>query len=161
MRSEAKAVGLKKRSPYRFVPSSESLALSARRLQPRASFILLVMFLLILTGCRRAGQNDLADIGVNVAVNPNPPQVGQAAVTVTLSEADGQPITGAKVELEGNMTHAGMAPTLAQPSEVSPGRYEAPLDFTMAGDWFILVRATLPDGRKLERQVDVPGVKGQ
>ncbi|MBE7551027.1 MAG: FixH family protein [Anaerolineales bacterium] len=137
------------------------MALSARRLQPRASFILLVMFLLILTGCRRAGQNDLADIGVNVAVNPNPPQVGQAAVTVTLSEADGQPITGAKVELEGNMTHAGMAPTLAQPSEVSPGRYEAPLDFTMAGDWFILVRATLPDGRKLERQVDVPGVKGQ
>jgi hypothetical protein len=29
----------------------------------------------------------------------------------------------------------------------------------MAGDWFILVKATLPDGRKLERQVDVPGVK--
>jgi hypothetical protein len=29
----------------------------------------------------------------------------------------------------------------------------------MAGDWFILVRATLPDGRKLERQVDVPGVQ--
>lgn len=129
-----------------------------------SSFILLVVLLailILLAGCRRAGQNDLAGIGVNVTVNPNPPQVGQAAVTVTLSEADGQPITGAEVELEGNMTHAGMAPTLAQPSEVSPGRYEAALDFTMAGDWFILVRATLPDGRKLERQVDVPGVKGE
>lgn len=122
---------------------------------------MLLVILILLTGCRRAGQNDLADIGVNVTVNPNPPQVGQATVTLTLSEADGQPITGAKVELEGNMTHAGMAPTLTQPNEVSPGRYEAPLEFNMAGDWFILVRATLPDGRKLERQVDVPGVKGQ
>jgi hypothetical protein len=127
-----------------------------------SSFILfmgLIVILLLLTGCRRAGQNDLSDIGVNVTVNPNPPQVGQAAVTVTLSEADGRPVTGARVELEGNMTHAGMTPTLAQPNEMSPGRYEAPLDFSMAGDWFILVRATLPDGRKLERQVDVPGVK--
>jgi hypothetical protein len=128
----------------------------------RSSFILFVALLgvlLLVAGCRRAGQNDLADIGVNVTVNPNPPEVGQAMVTLTLSEASGQPIIGAKVELEGNMTHAGMAPTLAQPDEVSPGHYEAPLEFTMAGDWFILVRATLPDGRKLERQVNVPGVK--
>jgi len=28
----------------------------------------------------------------------------------------------------------------------------------MGGDWFILVRATLADGRSLEEQVDVPGV---
>jgi len=28
----------------------------------------------------------------------------------------------------------------------------------MAGDWFILVRATLADGRSLEEKVDVPGV---
>jgi hypothetical protein len=130
------------------------------QLSMRRAGILLII-LLLLAGCRRVGQNDLADIGVNVTVNPNPPQVGQAVVTLTLSEAGGQPLTGAEVELEGNMTHAGMAPTLAQPDEVSPGRYEAPLDFTMAGDWFILVRATLPDGRKLERQVNVPGVKAQ
>lgn len=120
---------------------------------------ILLVILILLAGCRRAGQGDLPNVGVNVTVNPNPPPVGQATVTVTLSEANGQPITGAKVELEGNMTHAGMPPTQAQPQEVSPGRYEAPLDFSMAGDWFILVRATLPDGRKLEHQVDVPGVK--
>ena len=28
----------------------------------------------------------------------------------------------------------------------------------MGGDWFILVRAELPDGRSMERKVDVPGV---
>lgn len=120
----------------------------------------MLLLLLTLSGCRQAGR-DLPDIGVNLALNPNPPQVGQAMVSVTLSEADGRPISGATVELEGNMTHAGMAPVISQAQEVGSGSYEAPLEFNMAGDWFILVRATLPDGRKLERQVDVPGVKGE
>jgi hypothetical protein len=122
--------------------------------------LLLLILLALLAGCRRSGQ-DLADVGVDLAVNPNPPQVGKATLTLTLRDSAGQPISGAEVEFEGNMSHAGMAPTFAQPTEVAPGRYEAPLEFNMAGDWFILVRATLPDGRKLERQVDVPGVEGQ
>lgn len=123
-------------------------------------FILFIaLFLLLpLSGCRRAGQ-DLSDVGVKVAVNPNPPSVGEATVTLTLTDAQGQPISDARVELEGNMTHAGMAPTTSEPAEIAPGRYQAPLEFGMAGDWFILVKATLPDGRKLERQVDVPGVR--
>lgn len=156
-KSEAKAIGLKERSPHGLAFSSESFALSARRLQPRAAFFLIAI-LLILAGCRRAGP-DSSDVGVNVTVNPNPPAVGQATVTLTLSDAEGQPVSGAQVELEGNMVHAGMAPTFSKPAEVAPGRYEAPIEFNMAGDWFILVKATLPDGRKLERQVDVPGVK--
>jgi hypothetical protein len=79
-------------------------------------------------------------------------------VAVILRDAEGQPITGAKMSLEGNMSHPGMVPVLATASEVSPGRYEAALEFTMGGDWFILVQATLPDGRLLEQRVDVPGV---
>jgi hypothetical protein len=118
----------------------------------------LLVILILIVGCRRAGQ-DLSDVGLDVTVNPNPPAVGEAMVTLALSDANGQPITGAQVELEGNMVHAGMAPTFSKPAEVAPGRYEAPLEFNMAGDWFILVKATLPDGRKLEHQVDVPGVK--
>jgi hypothetical protein len=122
-------------------------------------FMALLIILILVAGCRRAG-SDLPDVGIKVMVNPNPPLVGEAMVTLTLTDAQGQSVSGAKVELEGNMTHAGMTPSQAQPQEVAPGRYEAPLDFTMAGDWFILIRATLPDGRELERQVDVPGVKG-
>ena len=125
---------------------------------PLSSFILFLALMLLLSGCRRAGQ-DLSDVGVDVSVNPNPPAVGEATVTLALNDANGQPITGAQVELEGNMVHAGMAPTFSKSAEVAPGRYEAPLQFNMAGDWFILVKATLPDGRKLECQVDVPGVK--
>jgi hypothetical protein len=98
-------------------------------------------------------------VAVDVLVSPNPPSVGEATVTVTLGDANGQPISGATVAFEGNMVHAGMTPTFSQPAEVAPGRYQAPLEFNMAGDWFILVKVALPDGRKLERQVNVPGVK--
>jgi hypothetical protein len=95
---------------------------------------------------------------VDLQVTPDPPHIGPATVVVTLNDAQGQPIAGAEMSLEGNMNHAGMVPVLAEASEVSPGRYEATLEFTMGGDWFILVQAALPDGRALEHQVDVPGV---
>ena len=118
---------------------------------------LLIPVLLLLAACSRGGQ-ELPDVEVALQIEPQPPRVGPATVVASLSGSDGQPLSGAQVELEGNMTHAGMVPVLAQATEVAPGRYQAPLEFTMAGDWFILVRATLADGRSLERKVDVAGV---
>jgi len=126
----------------------------------RAAFglgLLLALLLLGLSGCAR-GAGGLAGVGVELAVEPQPPQLGPAVVLVTLTGADGLPVAGAQVELEGNMTHAGMVPVLAPAVEIEPGRYRGELEFTMTGDWFILVRASLADGRSLEEQVEVPGV---
>jgi hypothetical protein len=116
-----------------------------------------LLVILVLAGCRGEGE-DLDGVVVKLEVAPDPPHAGPATVTVTLSDADGRSIDGAAVKLEGNMNHAGMVPVMAEATEVSPGRYEASLEFTMGGDWFILVQATLADGRTLERQIDVPGV---
>lgn len=125
---------------------------------------LLIIFsitLLLMTGCRRGQTSDISSIGLDLTVSPDPPTTGPTAVVIQLTDETGQPLAGATVELEGNMSHAGMAPVFSQAKEVEPGRYEAPLAFTMGGDWFILVKATLPDGRRLERQVDVPGVEAR
>ena len=118
---------------------------------------LLLGLLLVAGGCARGG-HDLPDVGVELVIEPQPPQLGPATLTVTLTDASGQPFSGATVELEGNMSHAGMVPVFATAAEVVPGQYRANLEFTMGGDWFILVRADLPDGRSLERQIDIPGV---
>ena len=116
-----------------------------------------LLLLLTVSACGRGGKT-LPDVAVELAIEPSPPQIGPATITVSLRDADDRPISGAQMELEGNMSHAGMVPVLAQATEVEPGLYQADLEFTMGGDWFILVRADLPDGRSMERQVDVPAV---
>jgi hypothetical protein len=113
--------------------------------------------LLALVGCGR-GSKDLADVTVELTVAPDPPQIGPATVTVSLRGADQEPLTGARLQLEGNMSHAGMVPVFAQAVEIAPGQYQADLEFTMGGDWFILVQADLADGRSMEHKVDLPGV---
>lgn len=122
-------------------------------------FLILAALLIfgVTTACR--GEEDtLQDVAVGLQVMPDPPRIGSAVVEVTLLDAAGQPVAGAEMSLEGNMNHAGMVPVLARAAEVSPGHYEAALEFTMGGDWFILVEATLTDGRTLKRKVAVPGV---
>jgi len=59
------------------------------------------------------------------------------------------------------MSHAGMQPVFADAREVEAGRYQASLELTMGGDWFIIVSGTLPDGRKLEHQAPLPGVRSR
>lgn len=63
--------------------------------------------------------------------------------------------------LEGNMSHAGMVPVFAGARETEPGRYQSSMELSMAGDWFILVHVTLPDGRKIDRQFEIRGVAGK
>ncbi len=101
---------------------------------------------------------DTPEITVAWTVTPDPPRVGPVQVSLTLTE-EGQPVAGAEVRLEGNMSHPGMAPVFSGAREAAPGRYEAPLDLTMAGDWFVLARITLRDGRSLSRTSQLPGVR--
>jgi hypothetical protein len=92
-------------------------------------------------------------------ISPEPPRVGPATVTLKLTDAAGQLIPGSHLTIEAEMTHAGMSPQFAEAKETTAGSYQAHMEFQMAGDWVILVHVTLPNGRKLERQIDVSGVR--
>jgi hypothetical protein len=61
--------------------------------------------------------------------------------------------------IEADMSHPGMSPGFAEAKEIGLGRYQAHLEFQMAGDWVILLHLTLPAGKKLERQFNVSGVR--
>jgi len=56
------------------------------------------------------------------------------------------------------MPHPGLAPAFGAVREDAPGQYAGSLDFAMPGDSVVLIHVTLPDGRKLEREVSVKGV---
>jgi hypothetical protein len=113
---------------------------------------------LALLGCRRPVENDPGLI-LTHQISPAPPKVGPATVALTLADKAGAPLRGAKVVLEGNMSHPGMAPVLSDAHETEAGQYRGPIDFKMSGDWVITVRITLPDGRAVAREFKVTGVR--
>jgi hypothetical protein len=109
-------------------------------------------------GCRRiAGTAN--DISVQENISPQPIRVGQATIAIQLADASARPVAHAKISVEGDMTHPGMSPTFATATEIAPGVYSAQLNINMRGDWVILSHIQLPDGRKMERQMDVRGVE--
>lgn len=92
-------------------------------------------------------------------VQPQPLRVGLASLTLSLTERGNHPLTGAQVAIEGDMSHPGMAPVFGQASEAEAGIYRGQLSFTMAGDWTVVAHIRLADGQKLDRQVDIRGVR--
>jgi len=85
--------------------------------------------------------------------------MGAVTVVLNLKDARAEPMTGAHVALEGDMSHPGMEPVFGKAEETQPGRYQGHLVLTMAGDWVVLAHITLANGEKLERQVEVSGVQ--
>jgi hypothetical protein len=109
------------------------------------------------SGCREGEAP--AEIAFEYKFAPDPPRTGAATLRLNLADAAGKPINGARIDLEGNMSHAGMRPVFSEAREVGSGRYEAVLEFTMRGDWIILVHITLPDGRRVKKQLSINGVQ--
>lgn len=111
-----------------------------------------------MVGCSKAPAP--ADVSVTWTTEPSPPVVGAPIVAdVTLRDADRQPVRGATIEIEGHMTHPGMAPVLAAAEERGDGVYRVRFQFTMAGDWIVLVKGFLPDGRPVNHRIDVASVR--
>jgi hypothetical protein len=112
---------------------------------------------LFASGCRKPTERQAA-VAIEYSISPQPVRVAAAVLAVKLRDTAGAPVPGARVSLEADMSHPGMAPVFDEAREVAPGQYHGSLDFAMPGDWVVLIHVTLPDGRKLEREVSVPGV---
>jgi len=99
------------------------------------------------------------DVSAVLRIEPSPPVTGPARLELVLSDAAGRPVPAESVSLQANMSHPGMVPVEAEARATGPGAWSAELSFSMAGDWFVIVDATLQDGRSLERRIDVPGAR--
>lgn len=117
----------------------------------------LIILSFLLGSCRRSTQQnrEAPHVNMSLAVEPEAPTVGPATLLITLTDADGNPINGAALEIRGDMSHAGMEPVLASAEAGQTGIYEAPFEWTMAGDWIVTVTASLPDGRIATREFDL------
>lgn len=122
--------------------------------------ILLLVLFISLTGCQTSGE-DQPDITFDWGIEPSPPRVGETTINLTLRDSTGHLISGADIKLEGNMSHPGMKPVITTAKQQEPGKYTADFEFTMAGDWFIIVTTSLGDSSQVEKQIKIPGVRAQ
>jgi hypothetical protein len=100
-------------------------------------------------------------VSVETEIEPQPVVVGPVVVTIRVADASGTPVSDARLTVEGDMSHPGMSPVFAEAKDLTGGQYQARLQFAMAGDWVLLLHVTLPSGQRIERQVDVKGVRAK
>jgi YtkA-like len=127
---------------------------SSRLLLPVGAVLLLVL----VAGCgrvQRTGSAPADAYAVSMGTEPSPPTVGPGTVVATLIDPAGRPVDGARLEVEANMSHAGMVPVLAATTDSRSGVYRVPLQWTMGGDWSVDLKFTLPDGQKVDRRFPV------
>ncbi len=109
--------------------------------------LLLVLLLLgVVTGCRQSREEATAVLTIELISPLNPSMASSTEMSLRVTDAAGQPVNDAQLDIKGDMTHAGMVPVLASAQNGVDGVYTAPFAWTMTGDWIVTVRATLPDG---------------
>lgn len=121
--------------------------------------LLIALFVLFafVQGCRRESAAT-SNLTFSYEVSPLPARVGDVTITIRIKDGLNEPVAGARIKLEGNMSHAGMAPVFAEAKEIGPGQYRTRMNLSMAGDWQVLVRLTLPDGREVDQQFEIKEV---
>lgn len=111
------------------------------------------LLLLLALACHKNERSPV--VALQYDVSPKPPRVGVVTIDVRVLLEGAKWLNGARVELEGNMSHSGMSPVISETKEVEPGKYRGTLEFTMAGDWIILVHITLPGGQRVQQQLEL------
>jgi hypothetical protein len=115
--------------------------------------LLAVSLLFVLAACRppspssSAGGSVPENVKVQIEVGDNP-MTGNLPVSVFILK-DNAGVSGATVEVTGNMTHAGMEPVIVTAEESDTGLYVAdPFVIEMPGDTVVTTDITLSDGTK-------------
>jgi YtkA-like len=114
-------------------------------------FVMIMVFFLLLTACRppSGGSSNALPENVQVQIEVgDKPSTGNLPVSVFILK-DNAAVSGATVEVTGNMTHAGMEPVIVTAKESEAGLYLAdPFVIEMPGDTVISADVTLQDGTK-------------
>jgi len=104
-------------------------------------FILIAVLLMACgTGASAPAQATTAKpVNIAVSTNPNPAVMGDVELIFTITDANGNPIEGATVDISADhidmtgMTMSGVA------TEQGGGRYAIKANFSMSGNWKLAV----------------------
>jgi hypothetical protein len=135
----------------------------APRAHSRDLTIAIVLACAVSTACAVGWGHDRdPDEGISATwvLEPSHPVMGEPLIArLTLRDREQHPVLGARLRLTGHMSHPGMGPVLVPLVERGEGIYEARLQFSMAGDWRLVVDGELSGGDRVSKEIAVPGVR--
>ena len=99
---------------------------------------------------RNGAPDDILRAGayrLDAKVKPEAPRVGENLLTITLANADGEPLSDARIRAVAEMPAMGTMPAMqapAQMTKVAPGVYEGTFDLSMEGSWPLTITLEAP-----------------
>ena len=129
--------------------------------------ILIGLAVIVIAGCStRGGTNKPAmyvsgALGVGVRVEPDPPREGENTFKIFVADANGKPVTDAKVAFKIEMPTMGMGGGEVQAQADGKGVYTGKAFTSMAGTWHMSVTVARGQGEPGGMGFEVmPGKKG-
>ena len=81
-------------------------------------------------------------VKIEVMSNPSPAMKGDVELILTITDKDGKPIEGAKVEVAAVHTDMSGMDMSGQATEQGGGKYSIKANFQEAGNWILTVKVT-------------------
>lgn len=112
-------------------------------------------------GCRHGAVEGtpVGDMTASVSIDPDPPGTGDNTLWITLRDASGSPVPGAKLDFEYDMP--AMGPSMPEMkgggkiTDAGDGRYRVDYSLPMLGDWRVSVGISAPGHAPAELRMKV------
>ena len=127
------------------------------------------VLLVLLAACSKSKTSSAdplhaGDLLVQIALDPDPPRAGDNVLRVTVKDAQGKSVEGARVGLVYDMPAMGGMPEMkgnGEPKPLGGGNYDVSYSLSMLGDWYVTLGIEAPGHPPAELRLKVsPPRKG-
>ena len=105
---------------------------------------LLLGLSLALAACSGASQPAAtpspAPVQITLSTDPNPPSMGPVEIVFTVLDTQGQPISGADVDVIAGHTEMGGMTMHGKATDQGNGKYAITANYSMPGKWLVTVQ---------------------
>jgi nitrogen fixation protein FixH len=95
-----------------------------------------------------------ASIAPKITATINVPKAGDNTLQITLTDAEGKPVTGSKITTSVAMTSMDMGTTHPTVKDLGSGKYATTVNFGMAGPWRVQVKVVSPGQKPVLKAFD-------
>ncbi|MBI5839800.1 MAG: FixH family protein [Chloroflexi bacterium] len=126
----------------------------------RVIFIsMLVLMSVLLAACGSAATSadtiSAKPVNIKIETNPNPAMMGDIELALTITDANGNPIEGATVDVSADHTDMSGMGMNGVATEQGGGKYSIKANFVMSGNWKLKVYVR-KEGLDYSEEIDLP-----